>query len=148
LIGRKDVAEDLTQELWLRLTARAWTLREDTRLGPWLFTVARNLCVSFWRSRGEFEPAINVDIELLEMPGSNPRTLPRATEAEELRQRIERALAALPVRYREVLVLIGVEGISPADAAVVCGIKPEALRKRLERARKMFAEKLGMERGA
>lgn len=143
LTGRKDVAEDLAQELWLRLAARAWTLREDTHLGAWLFTVARNLCISFWRSRGEFEPIMKVNIEKNEMRGNRPFALPRTAEAEELRHRIEQALAALPLNYRELLILIGIEGLSPADAALIIGVKPEALRKRLERARKMFAAKLG-----
>jgi len=48
---RRDVAEDLLDETWLRLVKHARRLRPDTRLGPWLFTVARNLYVSFIRAR-------------------------------------------------------------------------------------------------
>src|SRR5262245_64223505 len=51
LSRRRDVAEDLLEETWLRLVKHARRLRTDTRLGPWLFTVARNLHVSFNRSR-------------------------------------------------------------------------------------------------
>src|SRR5215510_15240565 len=51
LSRRRDVADDLLEETWLRLVARAPALREDTRLGPWLFTVARNLYASYCRSR-------------------------------------------------------------------------------------------------
>ena len=42
LSRRRDVAEDLLEETWLRLVARAAHLQPDTRLGPWLFTVARS----------------------------------------------------------------------------------------------------------
>jgi len=42
----RSVAEDLLEETWLRLVLSAEGLRADTRLGPWLFTVARNLYVS------------------------------------------------------------------------------------------------------
>ncbi|MFZ5785269.1 MAG: RNA polymerase sigma factor, partial [Acidobacteriota bacterium] len=52
LVGRREPAEDLAQETWLRLAGNAASLRADTRLAPWLFTVARNLCMSYWRSRG------------------------------------------------------------------------------------------------
>src|SRR5215467_12176138 len=48
---RRDVAEDLLEETWLRLVKHARRLRTDTRLAPWLFTVARNLHVSFIRAR-------------------------------------------------------------------------------------------------
>ena len=43
LSRRRDLAEDLAEETWLRLVAHAPKLRPDTRLGPWLFAVARNL---------------------------------------------------------------------------------------------------------
>src|SRR6186997_1249321 len=51
LSRRRDVAEDLLEETWLRVVDRAPKLRPDTRLGPFLFTVARNLYFSYCRSR-------------------------------------------------------------------------------------------------
>src|SRR6476659_1613443 len=51
LSRRRDVAEELLEETWLRLVTHAARLRPDTRLVPWLFTVARNLYVSHCRSR-------------------------------------------------------------------------------------------------
>jgi RNA polymerase sigma-70 factor (ECF subfamily) len=48
---RRDVAEDLLEETWLRLVRHAARIQPDTTLGPWLFTVARNLHVSYLRSR-------------------------------------------------------------------------------------------------
>jgi len=46
LSRHRDVAEDLHEETWLRLVRHAGRLRADTRLGPWLFTVARHLVAS------------------------------------------------------------------------------------------------------
>jgi hypothetical protein len=51
-------------------------------------------------------------------------------------------LASLPRTYREVLLLVWVEGLTPAEAALVCGIRPEALRQRLSRARSLLADRL------
>ena len=51
LSRRREVAEDLLDETWLRFVDRAPKLKPDTRLGPFLFTVARNLYVSYCRSR-------------------------------------------------------------------------------------------------
>ena len=64
------------------------------------------------------------------------------TARNELERRIEAALATLPAAFREVLLLVGVEGLRPAEAAVVCGITPEALRQRLSRARALLAQRL------
>src|SRR5690349_16921850 len=51
LSRRREVAEDLLEETWLRFVDHAPRLRPDTTLGPFLFTIARNLHVSYCRSR-------------------------------------------------------------------------------------------------
>jgi RNA polymerase sigma-70 factor, ECF subfamily len=134
LSRRHDVAEDLLEETWLRLVRHAPRLRPDTRLGPWLFTVARNLHVSYVRSRVLEDSAVAGLIGL--WPFSVDRTSPFETAAaNELQRRIERALASMPATSREVLLLVAVGGLDQSDAADVCGITPEALRQRLSRAR-------------
>lgn len=67
---------------------------------------------------------------------------PKANEAQ---RQLARALASLPVRYRETLLLIAVEGLAPAEAAVICGISGEATRQRLSRARALLARRLAEE---
>src|SRR5262245_5384316 len=59
LSGRRDVAEDLLQETFLRLAAKARLLAEDTNLRAWLFAVARNLFISHRR-------AVVVDLDRIE----------------------------------------------------------------------------------
>jgi RNA polymerase sigma-70 factor, ECF subfamily len=74
-------------------------------------------------------------------PFGSPQPSPfEITAASEAERRLEAALATLPVTYREALLLVGVEGMRPADAAAVCGITPEAMRQRLSRARALIAE--------
>ena len=141
LSRRREVAEDLLEETWLRLIDVSPRLRDDTRLGPFLFTIARNLYVSYCRSRSledQYAP------ELIGMwPSGSPGPSPlESTIARETGERLDQALASLPATYREALLLIGVEGMKPAEAAVVCGISPEAMRQRVSRARAMVARQL------
>ncbi|MGH9409327.1 MAG: RNA polymerase sigma factor [Vicinamibacterales bacterium] len=141
LSRHRDVAEDLLEETWLRLVAHAGELRADTRLGPWLFTVARNLHVSYCRSR-LLEDSRAASLLAL-WPFNPDRSSPfEETAANELERRVEAALAALPVKFREVLLLVSVEGLQPSEAADVCGVTPEAMRQRLSRARGMLARAL------
>jgi RNA polymerase sigma-70 factor (ECF subfamily) len=141
LSRRREVAEDLVEETWLRLVARAPRLDRDTRLGPWLFTVARNLYVSHCRSRlVEDSHAVGL-IGLWPIGSPSPSPFESAV-ASEAGRRIETALASLPVAYREALLLVAVEGLRPAEAAMVCGIAPEAMRQRLSRARALLARRL------
>ena len=140
LARRRDVAEDLLEETWLRLVKHTHRLNEDTRLGPWLFTVARNLHVSYVRSR-VLELSVTGGLTPLWPSADRPSPF-ETTAARELERRIERALASLPAASREVLLLVGVAGLDHSDAADVCGITPEALRQRLHRARALLTRAL------
>jgi RNA polymerase sigma factor (sigma-70 family) len=141
LSRRRDVAEDLLEETWLRLVTRSATLTDDARLGPWLFTVARNLYFSWRRSRAvdatrtsELDPAWPAPER-----GDSPF---EAAARAELERRVEAALARLPLRDRELLLLVGVEGLTPSEAAAVCGVPAVTLRARLHRAREKLAAEM------
>jgi len=137
----RTVAEDLLDETWLRLVQHAHTLRPDTRLAAWLFTVARNLYWSYRRSSLVEEASVPELLALWPSPVPWPSPFDLAA-ASELQRRVERALSALSPQQREVLLLVGHEGLTPTDAAAVCGIGAEALRQRLSRARAALAEQL------
>ena len=136
----RAAAEDLLEETWLRLVSGGEELAADTRLGPWLFTVARNLFLSHCRSRAR-EQAYTRDLISL-WHGEPSRSPYDSTFLNEFQDRLEAALAEVPPMYREVLLLVGFEGLRPADAAAVCGITPEALRQRLSRARALLSQRL------
>lgn len=141
LTRRRETAEDLLEETWLRLVMSARSLRPDTRLAAWLYTVARNLFWSHCRSRLPHEARTVELVDLWPVADERPSPLENA-EAGELACRLERALAALPARHREVLLLIAAEGLAPTEAAVVCGVTAEAFRQRLSRARAALAAAL------
>jgi len=138
LTRNRDAAEDALEETWLRLVGRIDTLRDETQLGSWLFAVARNLAFDFLRARAfDGETVGNTDLA-----GSLADTRPSPYDtaaAHELDRRLERGLLALPPSLREVLLLVGVRGMLPSDAAVVCNVRADALRQRLHRARDMLA---------
>jgi RNA polymerase sigma-70 factor (ECF subfamily) len=141
LSNRRHVAEDLLEETWLRLVGHAARLRPDTSLGPWLFTVARNLHASYRRSRS-IEDAGSADAARLWASVSPTPSPLEAAEASETERRIGDALASLPTMYREALLLVAIEGLRPSEAASVCGVTPEAMRQRLSRARALLYRRL------
>lgn len=140
LTRRREIAEDLVEETWLRFVRHADRLQPDTQLGPWLFTVARNLHVSYCRAR-TLEGNVAGSLSLWPAPTvSTPFELAARTEFE---NRLETALAELPTTFREALLLVAVEGMRPSEAASVCGITAEAMRQRVRRARMLLGERLG-----
>jgi len=141
LSNRRDVAEDLLEETWLRLVVHARRLRPDTHLGPWLFTVARHLHASYCRSRllEDSHAAGLIGLWPYGRPGPSPF---EALENSEAQRRAATVLASLPLAYREALLLVAVEGLRHSEAAEICGVTAEAMRQRVSRARALFARRL------
>jgi RNA polymerase sigma-70 factor (ECF subfamily) len=141
LSNDRTAAEDLLEETWLRLVQHANRLRPDTRLGAWLFTVARHLHVSYCRSRLLEDSHMTGLLGL--WPHGRPGPSPfEAMEATERGRRLAAALASLPLTYREALLLVTVEGLPYSEAAEICGVKAEAMRQRVSRARALLARRL------
>ncbi len=136
LAGRRDAAEDLHQEVWLSIARHAARLAPDTDLAAWIFTVARNRFVSSRRRADVAAPGADVGALAEIASGASPADDPGCRD-------LERALASLPEMHREVLLLVGVEGLEIAQAAAVLAIRPDAARQRLARARAALAEALG-----
>jgi RNA polymerase sigma factor (sigma-70 family) len=139
LTGRPEVAEELLQETFVRLAAHGRRLRPDTRLRPWLFTVARNL----WRSHQRW--AWLDGRRLAELASRALRVEPTphdAAAASETGRAVERALQQMSPGNREVALLVLVEHLEPAEAAEVLGLSPEAVRQRLLRARQAIEKEI------
>jgi RNA polymerase sigma-70 factor (ECF subfamily) len=138
---RKDIAEDLLQEAFLRLAQAARRLETDTRLGPYLFTVAHRLFVSWTRAQA-VRAQLAGDLPAREVAG-DARSPLEALADSQTQLALERAFAQLAPAYREVALLVGVEGLAPAEVAEILGQRPDAVRQRLARARTQLAETLG-----
>jgi len=138
LARSRAVAEDLFQHTFLRLAERGPSLRTDSDLRAWLFSVARNAFHSHARAlavAARAEPHFSLD-EASVGPESGLAL-----------DELEIALARLTAEDRELLLLVAVEGLSPREVAAMLGIDPVVLRKRLSRARARLADALDTTHG-
>ena len=106
----RALAEDLLQETWLRVAKSAARLAEDTRLEPWLFRIAHNLFVSH-RRWAALDMARITALSAAPRGRAAPSTPFEATSAHDLQRRLESAFSRLALRHREILALVGVEGL-------------------------------------
>lgn len=132
----EQLARDLSQETWLRLAANARRLEPNTEPAAWLFRVARNLFVSQRRWAAVHEAALSA----LRLAGPTSESPLERVASNATQRRIERAFAELPTRYREVLLLVAVEGFGAPDVAAMLGISHAAVRQRLSRGRTAIAK--------
>jgi RNA polymerase sigma-70 factor (ECF subfamily) len=131
-----ELADDLLQHTFMRLAEQGPELRPDSDLRAWLFTVARNAHASHARrARPTRDDGV---LEALSSPAPD-------VEARLLLGDVEGALSQLRAPDREVLLLVGVEGLAHETVAKMLGLEAAALRQRLARARSRLLVEL--ERG-
>lgn len=130
-LGNDADAQDVAQDTFLRAFNQLPTWRSgQARFSTWLYRVAFNLCQDRLRRQREQVPVDEIEL-------ADPDAAPeRALEGAQRWQRVEDALAALPQRQREALLLCHYEGQSNAEAAAVLEVSVEALESLLARARR------------
>jgi RNA polymerase sigma-70 factor (ECF subfamily) len=129
-------ADDLVQETLVKAIANIDKYEEGTRLKSWLFTIMRNTFYTRIRVAKREAPG---DADCV---ASQPIVLP--TQEWTLRgQEVEAAIERLSPSHREVLILIGMHGVSYEEAAEICGCAIGTVKSRLNRARGAVLEMLG-----
>lgn len=124
-------ADDVAQETFLRLWRNAAQVEVGPYgLRPWLKRVATNLAIDRLRQRKPIEPVA----ELPEVPVA--ATQERVLVARDATGRLEQALAGLPDRQRQALVLFHFEGLSQIEVGAALGVSDEAVESLLARARR------------
>jgi RNA polymerase sigma-70 factor, ECF subfamily len=135
-VGHAAEAEDLTQEVFLRVFHDLADLREPEKFLPWLRQVARNVC-RMWHRRQHTTPEPLDAISALEDPAAAVRL--RRSELGEI---VRAMLAQMSPTSREVLALHYLAGYSEAELAVACGVSPATIKSRLHEAREEAKRKL------
>jgi RNA polymerase sigma-70 factor (ECF subfamily) len=134
MTGRPEDAEDLMQETFMRGFTELGSLRNHDAFGPWVGTIARNVCRNFLKKSGNREQ----DIELAaDCPTK------AADDLSDLRE----ALGKLPEQHRLPLMLYYLDGRSTEHLAVSLKISREAVHTRLSRARRELRRLLESEGG-
>lgn len=140
MTGSKDAAEDVVQDVFVAMLDGA--VRYDpTRaaFSTYLYGIVRNLCRGRLRRISRLRPIADDDERACSVP-SGP-FIDHVAEAQRVAA-VRRALARVPSRYREVIVLCDLHDLSYADAAVVVRASVSAVRSRLHRGREMLRSEL------
>ena len=136
-----DEAEDITQEVFVRVHRQIGNYRSDGPLEAWLYRITRRTATQLRRTRGRrrrlsLSPAALPDRSVYTTdPGGRVDRQRAATVIREL-------FSALPRRQREIFDLVDLQGLSPAEVADRTGMRPASVRTNLFKARRAIREGL------
>ena len=146
-INDRDRAEEISQEVFLRVYRNRERYRKSGKFSTWIFTIAVNLTKNEIRSRVRHKGTFSLDAvdEESGQGMSFPDLGPGPDEdlnAAEIRSKVAEALEKIPPRYREAVILRDVEGLSYEEVGEILRIPGGTVRSRINRARLMLKERL------
>lgn len=150
-VRRPELAEDLAQEVFLRVYRSRKSYRPKAKFSTWLFTIANNLALNALRDRGR-NPEVSLNVR--ESGPLGPRPAEQLAKAEsgempdrnvvraELQQVVQAAIDSLNERQRMAVMLNKFEDMGYAEIGEVMGLSPMAVKSLLARARSHLREAL------
>jgi RNA polymerase sigma-70 factor (ECF subfamily) len=149
MVGRRELAEDLAQDVFIRVYRARSTYEATAKFATWLFTIANNVAANALRDRSR-RPEVNLSPQESGGLGGHPMDrlvqasssgMPtRQIDKAELRDVVRMAMESLSERQRMAVVLNKFEGMSYADIAQTMELTPQAVKSLLSRARENLRE--------
>jgi RNA polymerase sigma-70 factor (ECF subfamily) len=148
VLNDRESADDLAQEVFVRVYVHRRNYRRGSKFSTWLFTIAANLAKNEIRRRVRKRNWFSLDALQETLQDSAPQLADptegkeRGLEREQLQEAMARAIATVPEKYRLAVVLRDLEGLPYEEIAIVLGIPGGTVRSRINRARGMLKRKL------
>lgn len=147
----RAMAEDFSQEVFLRVYRGLSGFDGRVRFASWLHTISMNVAISEYRRRRaqkrdkqtvSLDAPVSGSDDLFISPEGNERDPSDHASRAEFLQRVRRCVQELPDDYREVVVLRDMESLSYDEIATALDLAPGTVRSRLHRARQLLQQKL------
>lgn len=133
-VSDQQDAEDLLQDVFVKIHSRIDTLRDEDRLAPWIYQIARNSITDYYRTRKH----------TVELPETIPVVEDNNQEdaISQLAIGINEMIDWLPEIYRQPLILSEIKGMKQADVATHLGLSLSGAKSRIQRGRVMLRDAL------
>lgn len=133
-VGEPTVAEDILQDVFIRIGNRLDSLKEDGKLRSWIYQITRNAIIDYYRSHRES----------IQLPES--LSMPEEDITDKIREELARCMRPmideLPDTYREAILLSEIEGLTQKEVAERQAISLSGAKSRVQRGRGMLKEML------
>jgi len=147
-VGKHDEAEDLTQDIFLKIFKSLDTFDRRANFQTWLISVSRNLCIDHYRSVRKERETIDRDVDANELsPAAADEGPIAALEQRDRVSLLREALAALPDTLRTAVVMRDIQELSYQDIASRLKLPEGTVKSRINRGRTELARQVRRLRG-
>src|SRR5687768_7126207 len=142
-VGRHEEAEDLTQDIFLKIFKALGTFDRRANFQTWIVSISRNLCIDHYRSVRKERQTIAREVDAGDLqPASSDRGPYQAAEHQDLRALLRQALQTLPATLRTAVVLRDLQELSYQEIADQLGLPEGTVKSRINRGRIELAHQL------
>ena len=142
-VGKHDEAEDLTQDIFLKIFKALRTFDRRANFQTWIISISRNLCIDHYRSVRKERQTIARDVDAGDLQPASPDRGPYAVaEHQDLRVLLRQALQMLPPTLRTAVVLRDLQELSYQEIADQLGLPEGTVKSRINRGRLELARQL------
>ena len=142
-VGKHDEAEDLTQDIFLKIFKALNTFDRRANFQPWIVSICRNLCIDHYRSVRKERQTVARDVDMADLqPASAERGPYAAAEHQDLRALLRVALETLPATLRTAVVLRDLQELSYQEIADRLRLPEGTVKSRINRGRIELAHQL------
>ncbi len=142
-VGKHDEAEDLTQDIFLKIFKALKTFDRRANFQTWIISISRNLCIDHYRSVRKERQTIARDVDSSDLqPATTDRGPYAQAEHEDLRAQLRQALESLPIALRTAVVLRDLQELSYQEIADRLGLPEGTVKSRINRGRIELAHQL------
>ena len=142
-VGRHDMAEDLTQEIFLKIFKALGTFDRRANFQTWLISVSRNLCIDHYRSARKEREMVDRSVDAADVsPVSTEPDALVTLERGDRRAMLHRALARLPDTLRAAVMLRDIQELTYQEIANQLALPEGTVKSRINRGRKELARQI------
>ncbi len=142
-VGRHEEAEDLTQDIFLKIFRSLNTFDRRANFQTWLISVSRNLCIDYYRSVRKERETIDRQVTAEDVaPVSLDAGPLAALEQRDLAQLLRRALETLPASLRTAVMMRDIQELSYQEIAERLSLPEGTVKSRINRGRKELARQI------
>ena len=148
-VGKHDQAEDLAQDIFLKIFKSLHTFDRRANFQTWLISISRNLCIDHYRSVRKERETIDRDVDANELsPQSHDPSPMAALEQHDRVQLLREAMASLPDTLRTAVLMRDIQELSYQEIADTLRLPEGTVKSRINRGRTELARQIRKLRGA